>query len=339
MLKTMPIGTYYEGSSILHRLQARTKLIVLIAIATWLMIANGREWHFAPILATLALLLTSIALSGLSPRVFWQRLRLLVIFTLIGSVPTLFTREGNDRPFVVLGPAHIAYGLLRQSAIFLGVFLVFFLLVSFLLARYLPAWLRRQRILPLFLLIALLAYLWFTNGTSSIASTLIGPFNITYQGVWTVTDIYVALLALFTFSLLVTMTTTPVALIEGLTLLLAPLRRLKLPVDDFALMALLSLRFIATLTEEAEQLMKAQTARGADIAYGPIRERLHSLVMLFVPLMQSILRRAAELGTALEARGYKVDGRQTMLYETSLTSIDYGVLALFALVIVGTLLL
>jgi energy-coupling factor transport system permease protein len=113
------------------------------------------------------------------------------------------------------------------------------------------------------------------------------------------------------------MTTSPMALIEGVSMILAPLRRFQLPVDSFALMALLALRFIPTLLEKIEQLSKAQTARGADITSGTFRERLQSLAMLFVPLIHSVMREASELGIALEARGYQSEGRQTTLYETA----------------------
>jgi energy-coupling factor transport system permease protein len=124
------------------------------------------------------------------------------------------------------------------------------------------------------------------------------------------------------------MTTSPIALIEGLTMLLTPLRWLRFPVDDFALMTLLALRFIPTLLEEVEQLSKAQTARGANFSSGPWRNRLQSLMALFVPFFRSTLRRASELATALDARGYQVDGKQTRLHEKALGVADYSVLAL-----------
>src|SRR5260370_20600895 len=122
------------------------------------------------------------------------------------------------------------------------------------------------------------------------------------------------------------MTTSPVALIEGLTMLMTPLRWLRLPVDDFALMTLLALRFIPTLLEEIEQLAKAQAARGSSLGAGPIRERVQSVLALFVPFLRNTLRRASELATALDARGYQVDGHQTRLHEKSLAFVDYVVL-------------
>jgi energy-coupling factor transport system permease protein len=126
---------------------------------------------------------------------------------------------------------------------------------------------------------------------------------------------------------LLTMTTTPVALVEGLTILLAPLRRVGLPVDDFALMLLIALRFIPTLLDEADGLMKAQAARGADVTRGSPGERLLSLQSWFVPLVQGALRRAEDLAAALDSRGYETQGRRTALHEGPLRRADWLVLA------------
>jgi len=115
------------------------------------------------------------------------------------------------------------------------------------------------------------------------------------------------------------------------------MRWLKLPVDDFALMTLIALRFIPTLIEEVEQLIKAQTARGADYTHGTIRERSQSLLALFIPLLQDVLRRASDLATALESRGYEVGSRQTRLHEKRLGAIDYSVLATVAVITIASL--
>jgi energy-coupling factor transport system permease protein len=180
---------------------------------------------------------------------------------------------------------------------------------------------------------------WLLSGPADGQILKIGPLSATYGGAWLAIISPGGLLILYGFSLLITMTTTPVAFVEGMTLLLAPLRRLKLPVDDFALMTLLALRFIPTLFEEIEQLSKAQTARGADVTSGTVQQRLQSLSMLFVPLVRSTLRRAAELATALEARGYEVEGQQTMLHETSFALRDYVVLGIVVALTLGTFLL
>jgi energy-coupling factor transport system permease protein len=187
------------------------------------------------------------------------------------------------------------------------------------------------------LVIALLIF-WFVRNVPASTMLPIGPYVITYGGVWSLVTFVVVLPVLYTFSILLTMTTSPVALIEGLTLLLAPLRTFRLPVDDFALMALLALRFIPTLLEEVEQLIKAQAARGADLAHGTLRERIESLVMLFVPLLRGTLRRASELAIALDARGYESEGKQTLLHETRLKRIDYVTLAALLILVAGSIL-
>jgi len=184
---------------------------------------------------------------------------------------------------------------------------------------------------------SVLGNLWLVQVTSR--NFLLGPVLVTYDNVWFLLSGFTFFLVLYTLALLLTMTTTPVALIEGMTLLLAPLRWLRLPVDDFALMTLLALRFIPTLIEEIEQLVKAQASRGADFSRGTIRERLQSISALFIPFMQGTLRCAAELATALEARGYQGDKPPTPLHETSLGMVDYTVLSVVVLVMVGALIL
>jgi len=343
MLKNVSLGTYYPGKSVLHRLQARTKLLVLLIIVVSLVVAGQREWHFAPFIALVILLGVAIVGSGVSPRELWRRMWLLILLTVIGALTVLFSLSSDgDKVLYAFGPLGIPYGMARESALLLAFVLLFFLIlarVTPLRALWRNIWLRRIRVLLILLLISAIIFWWVILDNPPTQNLLIGPIPITYSGVWSFVSFTVVLLTLYAFSLLLTMTTSPVALIEGLTMLLAPLRRLKLPVDDFALMTLLALRFIPTLFEEVEQLTKAQTARGADLTHGTLYERFQSLSMLFVPLLQGVLRRASELATALEARGYESEGQQTCLYEKALGSIDYAVLSVILLVMIGTLLL
>ncbi|GAC1650835.1 MAG: hypothetical protein NVS4B12_21040 [Ktedonobacteraceae bacterium] len=342
MLSNVSLGTYYPGKSLLHRLQARTKLLLLLLVVVSLTIAGQREWHFIPYIVLIALLAGSIACSGISPRELWRRMWLLVFLTLLGALTVLFSlSDATDKALYALGPITTSYGSARESVFIVTLALLFGLLiarVSPLRTIWRNAWFRRVRILLLVLVLSSGIFLWIIRAAPSTQRLSLGPVPITQSGVWSFVSVTVVLLTLYAFSLLLTMTTSPVALIEGLTLLLAPLRRLKLPVDDFALMTLLALRFIPTLLEEVEQLTKAQTARGADLMHGTIRERFQSLTMLFVPLMQAILRRASELATALEARGYEVEGQQTRLYERALAMIDYAVLSVVLIAIIGALL-
>ena len=346
MFNNVALGVYFPGNSFLHRLQARTKLLLIVWFAIFFTIANQRFWHFAPYILALVLLASSIALAGISPGYMWLRLRLLILFAVIGIIPTLlfFSRsDATHAPLGTYGPLQIPYGTLRLIIAGYSAALIVFIVVMrlpFFSMRWArrPRWFRLVRVLLTLLTLAALVFLWVTRDMPPAAMLPLGPFVLASDAVWLIFSLFVVFLALYSFSLILTMTTSPIALIEGLTLLLTPLRWLRLPVDDFALMTLIALRFIPTLLEEVEMLVKAQLSRGADMTHGSIRERMQSLGALFIPFVQSTLRRAADLATALEARGYEVEGHQTMLHETALHLADYAALGVVAIVTIGALL-
>lgn len=342
MFKNVSLGIYYPGNSILHRLQARTKLLAMLVLIVSLIIANRHQWHFAPYIAILLLLAAGIVCSRISPREIWRRSWLLMAFLALGAISLLPTKEADARVLSSLGPLLMSYGLVRTILIG-GAGLLVLVQLTTLLPGTRAFWQRRGlkwMRTPLWTLLGLvLLLLWLVSGSSERRPLALGPYVITYGGAWLLVTVSAVLIIFYVLSMLVTMTTSPVQLVEGMTMLLAPLRRLRLPVDNFALMALIALRFVPTLLEEVEQLIKAQVSRGADLSAGTLRERLQSLAMLFVSLMRGVLRRADELATALEARGYEVEGRQTFLHEMALGLLDYGVLAVIVVVGVCTLLL
>ncbi len=112
------------------------------------------------------------------------------------------------------------------------------------------------------------------------------------------------MLLVFVTSLL-TLTTTPITLTDGLESILNPLKRVNFPVHELALMMSISLRFIPTLMDETDKIMKAQMARGVEFTSGPIKERVKAIIPLLIPLFVSSFKRAEELATAMEARGYR----------------------------------
>ena len=332
MLKNISPGTFYPGNSLMHRLQARTKLVVIAWLVITLLIANHRQWHFVPYIVALLLVASSVLLSHVSLRDFGKRLWFLILIVFSSILLSIFGTAGDSPVIWQLGPWSTSYAILRQKLLIAGSICLFLYATSWLppLRSWCQQkfWLRLMRNLLLLLIIASLFFFWLTTGFSSTHQLKLGPLVVTQQGAWLVIIIFMVFLVLYSFSTILTMTTSPIALIEGLTLLLSPLRYLKLPVDDFALMILLALRFIPTLLDEADQLMKAQAARGADMMHGTLRERFQSLTIFFVPLVQGTLRRASELATALEARGYHDEGKRTLLYEKNLSSIDYCVLCI-----------
>ena len=121
------------------------------------------------------------------------------------------------------------------------------------------------------------------------------------------------ILMLISGTFLLTYTTSPIALTDGLESLLGPLKKLKLPVHELAMMMCIALRFIPTLIEETDKIMSAQKARGADFESGGLMQRVKALVPILVPLFISAFRRADELATAMECRCYQGGNGRTKM--------------------------
>jgi energy-coupling factor transporter transmembrane protein EcfT len=342
LLRNIVPGMYYPGRSVLHRLQVRTKLIVMIWLVVVVFLARQRYWSVTPFLVVGGFVGLGCLFSGIGIREFWQRLRLIVGLTLLSALISLLffaVPDEGEKIIATFGPLPLAYGLVRQIASVVAIVAAFLLF-----CRVIPPlrgiWehVRKFRMFLFLLVSASLIFLLVTWRTPAAHILSIGPWLLPYQMSWWVVVGVATFLIFYVLALLITLTTLPVVLIEGLTMLLAPLRVLRLPVDDFALMALLALRFFPTLFDEADQLLKAQMARGADFTHGSLRERILSLRTFFVLLVQGALRRASELATALEARGYQIEGRQTRLHETALGWLDYSVLVVVGLGTLATLL-
>jgi energy-coupling factor transport system permease protein len=340
MMNNIPLGVFYPGESFLHRLQARTKLLIVCWFVIVILIANQRHWHFAPYIACISLVLLGSVLGKISPLELWRRVWLLVVFTLFGLLFALVSTQVGSPIVTSLGPAFVPVAILRSIALVIALLCTCLYLLSFLPERLVsPVAARLKALRGLFFLgLITILFLWLTSGSAVNQHFKLGPIAITQMGIWVSVAAFSVFITLYLASLLMTMTTLPVALVEGITLLLEPLRKLRLPVDDFSLMVLLALRFIPTLLEEAQQLMRAQMARGADLTHGTLRERMQSLGMFFTPLLQGTLRRASELSIALEARGYQHDGKTTRLHETSLGPTDYIALSVVLCVTVGSFL-
>ena len=134
-------------------------------------------------------------------------------------------------------------------------------------------------------------------------------------------------------SLLLTYTTSPISLTDGLEALLSPLKKIGVPVHTFAMMMSIALRFIPTLVEETEKIMNAQKSRGADFASGSLVKRAKALVPLLIPLFVSAFKRAEELATAMECRCYRGDYNRTKLVKLEMKGRDFGFLLLFTVIL------
>ena len=140
-------------------------------------------------------------------------------------------------------------------------------------------------------------------------------------------------------SVLVSYTTSPIALTDGLERLLAPLKVIKLPVHEFAMMMTIALRFIPTLIEETDKIMNAQKARGADFTEGNLLQRAKALIPILIPLFVSAFMRAGELATAMECRCYHGGEGRTRMTVLKTKPLDWILLIVFILYGVGIIVL
>ena len=237
MLKDITLGQYFPGNSIIHRLDPRTKLIMLVVYIVALFMATG--WSAYAVL--FAALVWVIQVSTIPVKSIIKGMKPLVVILIFTGLLNLFlTQEGK-------------------------------LLVDFWVITI------------------------YSGGVSRAAMMV------------------ARILMLITCTFLLTYTTSPISLTDGLESLMGPLKVIKVPVHELSMMMCIALRFIPTLIEETDKIMSAQKARGADFESGSLMDRVKALVPILVPLFVSAFRRADELATAMECRCYQGgDGRTKM---------------------------
>ena len=257
MLNNITLGQYYPGKSVVHRMDPRMKIVLLVGFIVAVFVAKTL-WAFIPVVA---FVFAAAKLSALPPMLLIKGLKPLRIILILTFVMNLFFLHG-ETVLVDLG---------------------------FLTIRKEP------------LLTAIL---------------------------------YAARLMLLVMgSSLLTLTTAPVTLTDGLERLLSPLRVIRFPAHEMAMMMTIALRFIPTLLEEADKIMKAQTARGADFESGNLLSRAKAMIPLLVPLFVSAFRRAGDLAMAMEARCYHGGEGRTRLHVLKLAARDYlGLLSIAVLI-------
>ena len=237
MLKDITLGQYFPGQSVIHRLDPRTKLTMLVVYIVALFLAEGWVSYglvfvFLAVVIRLSTIPLKSILRGMKPLV------MILIFT--GVLNLFFTQDGE-------------------------------VLVKF--------WV-----------------LTVTSGGLSRALMMMARILMLISGTF-----------------LLTYTTSPIALTDGLEALMNPLKKVGVPVHELSMMMCIALRFIPTLIEETDKIMSAQKARGADFESGSLTDRAKALIPILVPLFISAFRRADELATAMECRCYQGgEGRTKM---------------------------
>ena len=267
MLKDVTLGQFFPGQTPIHKLDPRTKLVLVIVYIVALFLA---KW-FVSYVVIAAFLAIVIAMSKIRLKVVLKNLKPLLFIIILTALLNLFYGQGEPI-------AQFWIFKITKSGIQNAVFMV--LRISLLVA---------------------------------------GTFMLTY-------------------------TTSPIALTDGLESLLSPLKRLHAPVHELSMMMSIALRFIPILLEETDKIMKAQIARGADFENGSLIQRAKAMVPLLVPLFIAAFRRANDLAMAMEARCYRGgEGRTKMkpLVYRKQDYMGYGVLVayLVAAVLIGRVLL
>ena len=257
MLKDITLGQYFPGNSFIHRLDPRTKLIVLVVYIVALFLAVN--WVSYALMA--AFLVLCIKISTIPAKSFIRGMKpLLMILIFTGVLNLFFTTDGK-------------------------------VLVDFWVVTITTAGLQRA----IFMVVRILLL-------------ICGTFLLTY-------------------------TTSPISLTDGLEALMNPLKKLKVPVHELSMMMCIALRFIPTLIEETDKIMSAQKARGADFESGTLMEKAKALDPILVPLFISAFRRADELATAMECRCYQGGEGRTKMKLLRYTSWDFRAFLVAALVL------
>ncbi len=182
-------------------------------------------------------------------------------------------------------------------------------------------------VLPIILFTAVLN-IFFVDGEVLYRIWMI---KITKEGLLLAAVMAVRILCLIAGTSLLTYTTSPIVLTDGLERLMAPLKVIKLPVHELAMMMTIALRFIPTLIEETDKIMSAQKARGADMETGGLVKRAKALIPILIPLFVSAFRRADELALAMECRCYRGGEGRTRMKQLKFSSADAYSLAFFVL--------
>ena len=162
-----------------------------------------------------------------------------------------------------------------------------------------------------------------------------GILKISVEGIWAAVYMILRIVMLITCTFLLTYTTSPIMLTDGLEHLMNPLKKIKVPVHELSMMMSIALRFIPTLIEETDKIMSAQRARGADFDTGNLFQKAKALVPLLVPLFVSAFRRADELAVAMECRCYHGGEGRTRLRELKYAPRDVAALFFGLVLCVG----
>ncbi len=226
----------------------------------------------------------------------------------------------DPRTKIILTTAYIAMIFLVSSPVWYVVPTLYVALSARLAGLSFGQLLKSVKPLRFLLILTFVLNLFFSGGTTVLVRW--GVVTITQEGLLLAVHFSMRLVFLVVGTSVLTLTTSPVALSDGIEILLKPLKVFHFPAHELAMMMTIALRFIPTLIEETDKIMKAQQARGADFESGNLIARAKAMVPLLVPLFVSAFRRAGELAMAMEARCYHGGEGRTRLRVLRFTAED-----------------
>ena len=209
-----------------------------------------------------------------------------------------------------------------------------FILMAYAVSEIKPVMMLKslKPLMPIILFTAILNLFFVTGEGEPLVNWWI--FTIYAEGITTAVFMIIRIVCLIIGMSLLTYTTSPIVLTDAIERLLSPLKKIKLPVHELAMMMTIALRFIPTLIEETDKIMSAQKARGADLDTGGLMKRAKALVPILIPLFVSSFKRANELAMAMECRCYRGGEGRTKLRQLKAKPMDF-MIALLMLTLLG----
>ncbi len=211
---------------------------------------------------------------------------------------------------------------------FLAVFVVSVVMISKLSFKFITKAMKPMMLMLIFLMVINI----FVLRTGYVIVDVFG-FKIYSDALWQTLYISIRLLLMIMVTTVLTATTKPLDLTLGIEDLLKPFKRFKVPAHEIAMMISIALRFIPTLIEETDRIMKAQASRGVDMAEGKLKEKIVAILSLIVPLFVSSFQRAEDLADAMEARGYVPSAMRTRYKQLKRTTKDVIMLIVVLMVL------
>ena len=309
------IGQYIPADSWVHRLDPRTKLtgLLLLIISTFLI------QELSTMLAVLVVVIVFFATSKIPLQRFLRGIApLLFLLTFTVIFQLLLNRQG-----AILYESSASLNLVSLSAA------IAVIIVYQVIKRYVPF----RFILFLLSLIGI----FFTLQLDGPWTILSFDIFVYEGGVSFALFLVTRIVILITLSSLLTLTTKPTDLNNGLEEVMKPLKRFRVPTSEIAMMIAIALRFIPTLLDEANKIMKAQSSRGVDFEEGTLRQKVTQIISLLIPMFIISFKRADELANAMEARGYAPGKNRTKYAVFTMGIADYTVLLVTLLWIPGVI--